>query len=100
MRFARREEFSTVTAPDGNRGFPTAVLPSLRRTKFSDSQDHIATPRLPTIKQTAAYCSGAVWAVRQLAWSKELRSLRIGNRILIDRGDIDALIERRRRERT
>ena len=32
------------------------------------------TPRLVTIKQAAAYCSCAVWAIRQAIWSKELRA--------------------------
>jgi hypothetical protein len=35
------------------------------------------TPRLLTIKQAAAYCSSSVWAIRQLGWSKELRSVRL-----------------------
>jgi excisionase family DNA binding protein len=55
------------------------------------------TPRLLTVKQAAAYCSCAVWAIRQLCWSKELRSMRLGHRILIDRADLDALIDRRKR---
>lgn len=56
------------------------------------------TPRLLTIKQAATYCSCTVWAVRQLCWSGELRSIRIGNRILIDRADLDAVIDRRLHE--
>jgi Helix-turn-helix domain len=56
------------------------------------------TPRLLTIPQAAVCCSCTVWAVRQLCWSKELRSLRIGKRIVIDRADIDALIDRRLRD--
>ena len=55
-------------------------------------------PRLLTIPQAAAYCSCTVWAVRQLCWSKELRSIRIGNKIQIDRADLDALIDRRLRD--
>jgi excisionase family DNA binding protein len=55
-------------------------------------------PRLLTIPQAAVYCSCTVWAVRQLCWSKELRSIRIGNKIQIDRADLDALIDRRLRD--
>ena len=58
----------------------------------------IIAPRLLTIKHAAVYLSCSVWAVRQLCWSKELRSIRIGHRILIDRSDIDALIDRRLRD--
>src|SRR5947209_19833175 len=50
------------------------------------------TPRLVTIKQAAAYCSCAVWAIRQAIWSKELRACMIGTRYLIDRGDLDRFI--------
>ena len=57
------------------------------------------TPRLVTIKQAAAYCSCAVWAIRQAIWSKELRACIIGKRYLIDRSDLDAFIDARIRER-
>jgi len=57
------------------------------------------TPRLVTIKQAAAYCSCSVWAIRQVIWSKELRACKIGNRFLIDRGDLDRFIDARLRER-
>lgn len=56
------------------------------------------TPRLVTIKQAAAYCSCSVWAIRQVIWSKELRACKIGNRFLIDRGDLDKFIDARIRE--
>jgi len=57
------------------------------------------TPRLVTIKQAAAYCSCAVWAIRQAIWSKELRACKIGRRYLIDRSDLDAFIDARIEER-
>lgn len=66
------------------------------------SQTSIQTPimpRLVTIKQAAAYCSCSVWAIRQVIWSKELRACKIGNRFLIDRGDLDKFIDARLRER-
>jgi len=58
------------------------------------------TPRLLTIKQTAAYCACAVWAIRQAIWSKELPACTIGRRLLIDRDDLDSFIDARLRERT
>lgn len=57
-------------------------------------------PRLVTIKQAAAYCSCAVWAIRQAIWSRELPACMIGKRFLIDRADLDAFIDARIRERS
>ena len=57
------------------------------------------TPRMVTIKQAAAYCSCAVWAIRQFIWSKELPAFKIGKRYVIDRGDLDRFIDARLRER-
>jgi len=47
---------------------------------ISDRNSDAIMPRLVRIKQTAAYCSCSVWAIRQLIWSKELRACKIGNR--------------------
>lgn len=51
-------------------------------------------PRLLPIKQAAEYLSCTVWAVRSLVWNREVPSLKIGNRILFDKKDLDALVER------
>jgi excisionase family DNA binding protein len=56
-------------------------------------------PRLLTIKQAAAYCACAVWAIRQAIWSKELPAGTIGRRLLIDRAALDSFIDDRLRER-
>ncbi len=53
------------------------------------------SPRLLTIQAAAVYLSATVWAVRQLIWSKELRAIRMGRRIVIDRSDLDALVNER-----
>jgi len=53
------------------------------------------TPRLLTIKAAAAYLSVAVWAIRELIWSKELCAIRIGRRFVIDRASLDKYIDRR-----
>ncbi len=70
---------------------PTRPLPTTTQTPI--------TPRLVTIKQAAAYCSCAVWSIRQAIWSKELRACMIGKRYLIDRGDLDRFIDARLSER-
>jgi excisionase family DNA binding protein len=52
-------------------------------------------PRLLTIPQAAAYCSAAIWAIRQAIVNKELRACIIGRRFLIDRAALDAFIDRK-----
>jgi excisionase family DNA binding protein len=56
-------------------------------------------PRLLTIKQAAAYCSCAVWALRTAIIEKEVRACIIGRRYLIDRAALDAFIDRKMEER-
>jgi excisionase family DNA binding protein len=55
-------------------------------------------PRLLTIPQAAAYCSAAIWAIRQAIINKELRACIIGRRFLIDRAALDAFIDRKMNE--
>jgi excisionase family DNA binding protein len=52
------------------------------------------SPRLLTVPQAASYLSSSVWAVRSLAWSKEVPHVRIGRRVLFDLRDLDRYIER------
>jgi len=54
----------------------------------------VLAPRLLPIKAAAAYLSCTIWAVRSLAWNREVPSLKIGNRILFDKKDLDAFVER------
>lgn len=50
-------------------------------------------PRLIGIRAASAYLSCTIWAVRNLVWSRQVASLKIGNKILFDRKDLDAFIE-------
>jgi excisionase family DNA binding protein len=52
------------------------------------------SPRLLSIKAAAAYLSCTIWAVRTLAWNRDVPSLKIGNKILFDKKDLDAFVER------
>jgi excisionase family DNA binding protein len=77
----------------------------LSRTRMSTTSESVAspaqiTPRLLTIPAAAAYASVAIWAIRQAIWSRELRAARIGRRLVIDRADLDAFIDRKLREAT
>lgn len=51
-------------------------------------------PRLLPVKAAAAYLGATVWAVRCLAWNQELPFAKIGGRLLFDRADLDAYIDR------
>jgi excisionase family DNA binding protein len=57
------------------------------------------TPRLLTIPQAAAYCSAAVWAIRQAIINKELRACIIGRRFLIEITSLDSFIDAKFKER-
>ncbi len=52
------------------------------------------TPRLLGLKSAAGYLSLSYWTVRELIWRGEIPSVRVGRRILVDREDLDAFIER------
>ena len=50
--------------------------------------------RLLTIPAAANYLSATTWAIRSLIWNGELAYVRLGRRHLIDRADLDALVDR------
>jgi excisionase family DNA binding protein len=52
-----------------------------------------AQPRLLGVKAAAAYLGCAIWAVRTLAYSRTVPHLKIGNRTLFDRADLDCYVE-------
>jgi excisionase family DNA binding protein len=52
--------------------------------------------RLLTIKDAARYLSAHVWAIRSLVWEHHIPFLKIGNRLLFDRRDLDAFVEQRK----
>jgi excisionase family DNA binding protein len=54
-------------------------------------------PRLLSKKDAAVYLGATFWAVRDLCWSGELKAIRIGKRDLLDIGDLNAWIERKKK---
>jgi excisionase family DNA binding protein len=58
------------------------------------------TPRLLTLPQAAAYMNCALWQVRQLVWRKDIPHIKMGKRFVVDRGDLDAWIDRSLRDST
>jgi len=53
-----------------------------------------APARLFGVSQAAAYMGTTVWKIRTLFWEQKLRGVRLGHRLLFDRSDLDACIER------
>jgi hypothetical protein len=54
--------------------------------------------RLLAIKQAASYCACAVWAIRQVIWSKELTACTIGRPFLIEITSLDSFIDAKFKE--
>lgn len=52
-----------------------------------------AGPRLLTVAAAAEYLSTTVWQVRTLGWERRLPTIKLGNRFLFDRADLDRFIE-------
>jgi excisionase family DNA binding protein len=50
--------------------------------------------RLLRIPEAARYLGSTISAVRALIWSRELPYVKIGQRYLIDRADLDAFIQK------
>jgi len=74
--------------------FRRLVLEELRLIRTALEVRSAVSPRLLTVPQAASYLSASVWAVRSLAWSKEVPCVRIGRRVLFDLRDLDRYIER------
>lgn len=74
-------------------------MPAHRTKKISTnsplSQSPI-NPRLLRIREAAQYLSTTIWQLRTLTWSKQLPALKLGNRYVYDRTDLDAFIERQK----
>lgn len=70
--------------------------PSSKKAAQSSSEPQVKVePRLFTIPQIAKYLNTSVWSVREMLRTQRLRRVPIcGKKIVIDRADIDALIEK------
>ena len=51
-------------------------------------------PRLLSQREAAVYLGISYWMLRELNWSGALPHVRINRRILIDRVDLDAYVQR------
>ena len=50
--------------------------------------------RMLNVRQAATYIGATIWYVRTIAWQKKVPTVTFGNRLLFDRCDLDAYIER------
>jgi excisionase family DNA binding protein len=50
-------------------------------------------PRLYDLKAAAQYLSSTVWFLRQQIWNRQITFLKLGNKYVFDRKDLDAFIE-------
>jgi len=64
--------------------------------KEKQKSEPIVERRLLDIKTAAAYLSSSVWFLRSLIWSRQIPFLKLGNRYLFDKKDLDAFIERQK----
>ncbi len=51
-------------------------------------------PRLLNVRDAAAYLSVTVWFIRTLGWDGTVPVLKLGNRWLFDKADLDAYVDR------
>jgi excisionase family DNA binding protein len=52
------------------------------------------TPRLLSQHEAARYLGISYWTVRDLVFRRELPFVKIGRRVLVDRWDLDAYLDR------
>jgi excisionase family DNA binding protein len=45
------------------------------------------------IKQAAAYMGASVWFVRSIIWNRQIPFAKFGNRLVLDKKDLDAYID-------
>lgn len=55
-----------------------------------------AIPRFLRIEAAADYISSTVWFVRSRIWAKELPAIKLGRRLILDRLDLDAFVQKQK----
>jgi len=70
---------------------------SLRKSqsnKTNSISDTAPAPRCLGVQEAALYLDATIWAIRTLAWEGKVPFIRVGQRLLFDREDLDRYIER------
>jgi excisionase family DNA binding protein len=58
------------------------------------TQPSVSEPRLLSQQEAARYLGISYWTVRDLVFRREIPFIKIGRRILVDRLDLDAYLDR------
>ena len=58
------------------------------------AQPSVIEPRLLSQQEAAHYLGISYWTVRDLVFRREIPFIKIGRRILVDRVDLDAYLDR------
>jgi excisionase family DNA binding protein len=53
----------------------------------------VVQPRLLTVKEAAVYLASSPWFIRSLVWDRKLPKLKLGNRLVFDRIDLDRFVD-------
>jgi excisionase family DNA binding protein len=69
-------------------------MPQKRKSSPSAPDPSASPARCLNINQAAAYMNCKVWFVRNLAWNNTVPHIRLGCRIVFDKSDLDAYIDR------
>jgi excisionase family DNA binding protein len=58
------------------------------------TQPRVSEPRLLSQQEAARYLGISYWTVRDLVFRREIPIVKIGRRVLVDRLDLDAYLDR------
>ena len=58
------------------------------------TQPSVSDPRLMSQQEAARYLGISYWTIRDLVFRREIPPVKIGRRILVDRMDLDAYLDR------
>jgi excisionase family DNA binding protein len=58
------------------------------------TQPNVSDPRLLSQHEAARYLGISYWTIRDLVFRREIPPVKIGRRILVDRMDLDAYLDR------
>ena len=70
------------------------LIPAVKNKKQSPVGVGVSVePRYLTLKQAALYMGATVWCLRNLAWDRRVPFVKLGNRFVFDKADLDKFIE-------
>jgi excisionase family DNA binding protein len=76
---------------------PRASVPP-HKTKILISTAPVLPARNLDVRSAAQYLGVTIWCIRSLVWKGKLKPLKLGNRFLFPREELDAFVERLKAE--